>query len=59
MSTQEPAAESMATEGDRPGGLSYVPQFQVQAGGPGRTAWVLGLAGVALGLIVLVIATMH
>jgi threonine/homoserine/homoserine lactone efflux protein len=51
----------MSPEGDRPGGLSYVPQFAMQAegAGRGRTAWVLGLVGVAIGLIVLVIMAMH
>jgi serine/threonine-protein kinase len=38
-----------------------VPQFLVQAegGGPGRTALVIGLVGVAIGLIVLVLVAMH
>jgi hypothetical protein len=58
--TQE-AAEAMAPEGDRPGGLSYVPQFTMQAegGALGRTALIIGLVGVAIGLIVLVILSMH
>ena len=38
-----------------------MPRFLVQAegGGAGRTAWVLGLVGVAIGLIVLVLVAMH
>src|ERR1019366_5273365 len=38
-----------------------VPQFLVQAegGGAGRTAWVLGLVGVAVGLIVLALVAMR
>jgi serine/threonine-protein kinase len=49
--TQEAAGEAMPEVS--------VPQFLVQAGGPGSTAWVLGLVGVAIGLIVLVILAMH
>jgi serine/threonine-protein kinase len=55
----EAEAEAMAPEGDRPGGVSYVPQFLVQAEGTGRTALVFGLVGVAIGLIVLVFVAMH
>ena len=38
-----------------------MPRFLVQAegGGAGRTAWVLGLVGVAIGLIVLVLVAVH
>jgi serine/threonine-protein kinase len=56
-----PVGTTDEEEGDRPGGLSYVPQFAMQGegDGPRRTAWVLGLVGVAIGLIVLVLVAMH
>jgi serine/threonine-protein kinase len=61
VGTTPEAAEKAAEEGDRPGGLSYVPQFTMQAEGGAlrRTALIIGLVGVAIGLIVLGVLTMH
>jgi serine/threonine-protein kinase len=48
--------EAVAAKKNRPGVLSYM---RAEAGGRGRTAWVLGLCGVAIVLIVLVVVAMR